>query len=264
LHFKLHYCLEEQRARVYDGLIEAVRASLSIYPLNIDGWSRAVSVKWTNNPLSAAGSLSHIGGRFNFGRDINDYQFPPFPALYVGSSHEVALAERLPAPFAGSPLSNDELALAVPNSYSYFVLKGSIDRVLDISSAKSLRRVSEIFATFVKDPSIDDLARLANKDPIPLVKSPGLLKKILHEPNWRGAPTQVNLPASCQVFGKLVRDAGVEGILYNSSKVRNGKCLAIFPENLEGSSSSITLADDPPETIHRTILDKDTWKDLVH
>ena len=207
--------------------------------------------------------MTHIGGRFNFGRDINDYQFPPFPALYIGSSHEVALAERLPHPFAPSPLSDNELALAFPNSYSYYVLSGSIHRVLDITSAKSLRKATEIFAAFEKDKSIDDLARLVNKVPIPLVKHPGDLKKILHEPNWRGAPTQVNLPASCQVFGKLVRDAGVEGILYNSTKVKSGKCLAIFPENLQGSPSSVTLADDVPETLQCKTLNKNTWKDLV-
>lgn len=263
LHFKLFYCLEAQRARRYEELIEAIRASLDASPLNIDGWSRAVTVKWTNNPLSAAGSLKHIGGRFNYGHQINDYQFTPFPALYIGSSHHVALAERVPSPTLGSPLTSDELALAVPDSYSYYVLKGAVHRILDITKANALRRVTKILATFKKDDGIDDLAKLASKKPIPLVKQPGELKKLLHDPNWRGAPTQVNLPAASQVLGKMARDAGVEGILYNSNKAAGGRCLAIFPENLEGSSSSIDLADEPPESIQYSTLDKTTWRSLV-
>jgi len=213
--------------------------------------------------LSAAGSLTHIGGRFNYGRQINDYQFTPFPALYIGSSHMVALAERIPPPARPSQLSNSELALAKPSSYSYYVLNGTVHRILDITKAKSLRKVNAIMATFEKDDVIDDLARLADKKPIPLVRQPGQLKQLLHDPDWRGAPTQVNLPAASQVFGKIVRDAGVEGILYNSTKAREGKCLAIFPENLEGSPSSIALEDEPPKSIEHTILDKDTWRILV-
>lgn len=263
LHFKLFYCLEAQRVRHYEELIEAIRSSVSKDPFQISGWSRAVTVKWTNNPLSAAGSLTHIGGRFNYGRQINEYQFRAFPALYIGNSHEVALAERVPPSAHPSPLSDNELALAKQSSYSYFVLKGTVHKVLDITKAKSLRKVSEIMSTFEKDDAIDELAKLAGKKPIPLVRQPGQLKQLLHDPDWRGAPTQINLPSAPQIFGKIVRDAGVEGILYNSSKARGGKCLAIFPENLEDSASSIALADEPPNSIENTILDKDTWQNLI-
>jgi hypothetical protein len=61
----------------------------------------------------------------------------------------------------------------------------------------------------------------------------------------------------------MVRDAGAEGILYNSIKARDGKCLVIFPENFDGSPSSIALADEPPKSIEHTTLDKDTWRSLV-
>lgn len=118
-------------------------------------------------------------------------------------------------------------------------------------------------AKFEKDDGIDELARLAGKNPIPLVRQPGQLKKLLHEANWRGAPTQINLPSSSQIFGKIVRDAGVEAIMYNSAKAREGNCIAIFPENLEGSSTSITLADEPPESVEHITLDEDTWQRLI-
>jgi len=255
--------LEAQRVRRYEELIKAIRSSVRKDPFQINDWSRAVTVRWTNNPLSAAGSLMHIGGRFNYGRQINEYQFTPFSALYIGSSHEVALAERVPPKARPSPLSDSEMALAKQSSYSYYVLKGTVCKVLDITKAKSLRKVNEIMATFEKDDVVDDLARLAGKKPIPLVRRPGQLKQLLHEHNWRGAPTQVNLPSASQIFGKMVRDAGVEGILYNSTKAREGKCLAIFPENFDGSPSSIALADEPPNSIEHTTLDKDTWRSLI-
>jgi hypothetical protein len=255
--------LEAQRVRHYEGLMEAIRSSVATKPFQIDGWSRAVTVKWTNNPLSAAGSLKHIGGRFNYGRQINDYEFTPFPALYIGSSHKVALAERVPPPARPSRLTNNELALVKPPSYSYYVLNGTLHKILDITKAKSLRKVNEIMATFEKDDVIDDLAKLAGMPPIPLVRQPGELKRLLQALYWQGAPTQINLPAAPQVFGKMVRDAGVEGILYNSTKAKEGKCLAIFPENIEGSPSSIGLADAPPKSIEHTILDKETWRSLV-
>ena len=214
LHFKLFFSLEAQRVRHYEELIEAIRSSVRREPIQINGWSRAVTVKWTNNPLSAVGSLTHIGGRFNYGRQINEHQFTPFPALYI-------------------------------------------------TKANSLRKVIEIMSTFVKDEVIDDLAKLAGKEPIPLVRQPGELKRLLHDPYWRGAPTQINLPAAPQIFGKIVRDAGVEGIQYNSTKAKDGNCLAVFPENLEGSPSSIALADEPPKSNEHRTLDKDTWRSLV-
>jgi len=50
--------------------------------------------------------------------------------------------------------------------------------------------------------------------------------------------------APTQLFGRLVADAGFEGILYPSARHANGMNLAIFPENYHAGSASTML--NPP------------------
>ena len=62
-----------------------------------------------------------------------------------------------------------------------------------------------------------------------------------------------DVPAPCQIFGGIVKDAGIEGILYNSSITRR-VCLAIFPQDFENSSSFLELDDAVPlEAVQRRV-----------
>ena len=55
-------------------------------------WQRILKFKYSNKPLSVAGSLKDPGGRFNIG-DINPTHFNIFPALYITADKETALQE---------------------------------------------------------------------------------------------------------------------------------------------------------------------------
>jgi hypothetical protein len=56
---------------------------------------------------------------------------------------------------------------------------------------------------------------------------------------------------SPQIFGRIVLDAGIEGILYDSALTQS-QCSAIYPHNLQNSSSYIEMDDPcPPEVIKK-------------
>ena len=62
-----------------------------------------------------------------------------------------------------------------------------------------------------------------------------------------------DVPSTCQVFGGLVMNAGIESILYNSA-ITQRECLAIFPQNFLNSSSFLELDDPiPSEEVQRRI-----------
>jgi hypothetical protein len=90
--------------------------------------------------------------------------------------------------------------------------------------------------------------------------------KILHEnlfnPNWRALPQQFDVPANSQVFGKLLRDAGFEAVLYPSTKGPK-RCLAVFVENFENSSSKIELCDRYPSEVRTPVLSSETFLRLA-
>jgi hypothetical protein len=97
-----------------------------------------------------------------------------------------------------------------------------------------------------------------------IITNPVELPRELMDPFWRGAPGLAVAPANSQVFGSLVRDSGIQAILFKSTR-DVGPCLAIFPENFEGTNSFVELQDDPPIDAPGTIrrLDKTTWRMLI-
>ncbi len=71
-----------------------------------------------------------------------------------------------------------------------------------------------------------------------------------------------DVPAAPQIFGRIVLDAGIEGILYDSVLTHN-LCSAIYPQNFQNSSAYIELHDPCPlETIHKRI-DSTTFKNFI-
>jgi hypothetical protein len=67
------------------------------------------------------------------------------------------------------------------------------------------------------------------------------------------------IPASSQIFGRLVRDAGFEAILYPSQRAA-GMNLAVFVENFRDSSSRIEVVGGAPAGATFLMLDKDSLK----
>jgi hypothetical protein len=71
-----------------------------------------------------------------------------------------------------------------------------------------------------------------------------------------------DVPAAPQIFGRIVQDAGIEGILYRSI-LTDSTCLAAFPQNFQNSSACIEIDDPcPAETLHRR-LDSTTFENFI-
>ena len=70
---------------------------------------------------------------------------------------------------------------------------------------------------------------------------------------WRLMPRQFGLPAQSQTLAELIRAAGFEAILYQSSKGPK-RCLAIFPDQML-EESYVELSDEAPAEVHYPRLD---------
>lgn len=77
--------------------------------------------------------------------------------------------------------------------------------------------------------------------------------------DWRKEPAQCDIPANGQIFGQLAYEAGIDGILFKSSKTKK-PCLAIFPSNFANGNSFLTLDDEPPEEWIITKVDSDNFE----
>jgi hypothetical protein len=71
-----------------------------------------------------------------------------------------------------------------------------------------------------------------------------------------------DVPSTCQVFGGIVMNAGIEGILYNSA-INQGECLAIFPQNFLNSSSFLELDDEPPSAEVQRRIDSTNFDSIL-
>lgn len=85
----LYSGLEPQRQRYHAELMEALQ-SVRSKPMDFDGWIRLIPWRYSNDPLSAAGSLKDYGGRFSIGSDVDKAIRLPWPALYIAENQETA------------------------------------------------------------------------------------------------------------------------------------------------------------------------------
>ncbi len=90
------YELESLRELGREALVDALKHAPYEH-LSVDGWVRIVSFRYSEQPLSAQGSLLG-GGRFNVGSNLDHSRFSPFPALYIATDYNTAYAERFGAP----------------------------------------------------------------------------------------------------------------------------------------------------------------------
>jgi hypothetical protein len=261
-HIRLFYHLEGLREAHNSELIESLRTS-SPGAIRTGSWCRLVSFRYSDDFLSSRGSLIN-GGRFNIGADLDPRRFPGFPALYIAEAQETAYAEFFGAAESDSlgGISGHEFALQSESSFSMVRLTLKIENVFDLTNTKNLHAFSKVIAKFKMTSELRGLGRAIGISSSPmLIRSPALLKKDLTSSGWRNYPVQYEIPANSQVFGRLLRDAGFEGVIYPSSKGR-GKCVAVFTENLEGTDSFVELADKAPASAKHVRLDSNNWKEL--
>jgi hypothetical protein len=256
---RVYFELERQRVAHYETLCASLRAATAI-AVEITNWARVTDWRWNLTPLSAAGSLNGIGGRFNIGNDLDRARNQAFECLYIAENVDTAFGEY----FGGSlssmkaGLSLSDLALRRASSFTTFLLRGQLEQVLDLRTEESLGTFAEIIKSFDISQETKDAVRKAGLPPRAIMRSAKeLWKQLLVPPSeWRWEPQAHGIPAACQIFGRFVRDAGFEAILYPSQQ-GGGSCLAVYPGNFRASEGHIAVIGALPEGATHTMLDKD-------
>lgn len=256
---KVYFELEALRAAKYDSLCDSLRSSPGV-SLDVNGWSRVTDYRWSLSPLSPAGSIKGIGGRFNIGETLDRARGQAFPCLYIAESVETAFAEYFGESLSTQmgPLTLGELALRRDSSFTTFLLNGRIERVLDIREENSLKPFAEIIRHFSISWLTKAAFRSAGLPQREIIRSAKQLRRrlLMESKLWRQEPTVFGIPVASQIFGRFARDADWEAILYPSGR-GNGLCLGIFTENFQASDSRIDVVGEVPDGATHTILDKD-------
>ncbi len=259
---KVYFELEALRAAKYDALCDALRSSPGV-SLEINGWSRVTDYQWSLSPLSPAGSIKGVGGRFNIGETLDRARGQAFPCLYVAQSVETAYAEYFGNFLSAQvgPLTLGELALRHDSSFTTFLLNGRIERVLDLREESSLKAFADIIRQFNVSSPTKAAFRSAGLPQREIIRSANQLRRrLLLEPkSWRQEPTIFGIPAASQIFGRFARDADWEAVLYPSVR-GDGLCLGIFTENFQASDSRIEVIGATPNGATHVLLDKDHLK----
>lgn len=255
----LHYALEAQRQHHRGDLYRALESAQLKKPFKFSNWVRLCTYRYSHQPLNAYGSTIGAGGRFNYGDALDSIDSIPFPALYLGENRTVAYREYFGMPPSSTVgLTAQEFMLSGKKDISIIHINGTVHNVLDVTRPTRLKDFVGIISSFTVSDEIKDLARVAGIQPRPLVSTPDEMMKMLYELRWRGWVRQHGLPASCQLFGKLVWEAQYDAILYRSTR-GGGKCLAVFPQNLQKSETHIQLAGTPPPNVNEYI-DASNWQ----
>jgi hypothetical protein len=255
-----HAALAQQRAEKSNEIKKALVGAAE-GPFSFKGWQRIVDYQYSLHPLSTVGSVvTDPGGRFNIG-DIDRARFSPFPALYLASDQPTAIVEKFGPPGDNSGLSNLDFALRSGPSFSCVSVSGILDAVIDLQHSERLQAFVDIIRKF-RLPS--NLAARSSALRLSRPKIVGTVEELIAAvtiPEWRNEPMQVDIPAASQVFGQLVWTAGIDGILFPSSK-NGATCLTIFPENLSASSYA-ELDHKAPAGVTALRLDGSNYRSFV-
>ena len=253
----LYFGVEPQRQRFYGDMMEALQ-SVAPAPTSFQRWVRIVTYRFSLSPLSAAGSLTDYGGRFNVGCDVDKAMRAPWPALYIGENLETAFREKfqLNRDERVDGLSPEELALAPSDSFSATYLDGHLEQVFDLDQPGALEPLCAVLSK-MKLP--DEARKIQRRLKIPanvlfMIRSAARLRTETLVRNWRSMPVQFGVPAASQILAGLILDAGFEAIRYPSTK-GDGSCLAVFPHKLASDRSYVALSDTPPAGVTHTRLD---------
>lgn len=256
-HWQYYSELAFQRNQIREQLKSCLREKAC--PFQCSRWQRVVKYRYSLSPLSTKGSLVDPGGRFNVG-EIDRTRYPVFPALYLACDKGTALAEVLGREEDAAPLTPEELALTKPDSITVISVSCKLESVLDVRDGANLAGFVNLVRDFRLSRSLTEKARKF-RFPVRLVRSTTELLAALEQRDWRNWPMACDVPAACQVFGGLVMNAGIEGILYNSS-ITQKQCLAIFPQNFQNSSAFVQIDDTAPNVGVRCRIDSSNFNDV--
>lgn len=262
-HLRVFHELEAQRQLYRGELLNALKGAKHQSVFSLQRWVRIVDYKYSNQPLSAAGSVKSIGGRFNVGEDLGG-QYSPFHALYLAEDTDTAFREYygLARNETRGRLTPLDLALTPGKSFTCVNVSGSVANLLDITEPKHLKALCEVISKFVINSKFRDLLRGTSVQPLSIVRTPKLLIKSLLYSGWRELGMQLGIPSNSQVFGRIAFEAGYDGIVYESAR-GDGRCLCLFLENLTNSETVLKLADPAPSEDTVIELSSATWSKLV-
>jgi hypothetical protein len=263
LHRELYFGLEIQRVARRDELLAALRSKAAL-PLELAGWHRLVEYQYCLEPLSAHGSVTRYGGRFNLGIEVGSGAFGSFPALYLAEDLETAFREfhQVAAAAGTGGLTREDFALKRPGGFLSTEVHGHLELVFDLGDVAALRSFADLIATFKMPPRVSAIARELRLANTGLIRSSAQLQRAVLAKNWRAWPVQFDVPANSQVLGRMLCDAGFEAVLYPS--VKNGqRCVAVFPTNLKRSSSFIGLSGRYPHSVAVHRLDAGSASECV-
>lgn len=242
---RLYHHLEGLRFARYEALLESLRGTKSVRK-DLEGWVRIVDFLYSLKSLSPKGSLK-LGGRFNIGDDIDKASAKTFPALYLAENHQTAYSEKFGAPATGQKFSGADFSLRNPTSHSSLVVRGTLQNVFDLRGHKSLTQFVRHIRHFTLSKELIEMAKELHIEERALITKPKELLGSLMDPNWRFRPAQYGLPANSQLFGRMLADAGFDGVIYRSTKA-DGFCIAAFPAAFPDLASYVELRDPSPET----------------
>jgi hypothetical protein len=198
-------------------------------------------------PLSAAGSLTGIGGRFNVGTDLDSRTFDPWPALYLAADHATAFREKyqIAAGQLVEGLTPEELSLVHGQSHSTVVLHGKLSRVFQLTP-ETLAAVARVLGRIKMPERAERIKKKLNIKPedLRMLTTGKQLHDVVALHNWRVLPIQFGLPSPSQILSELIRAADFEAIAYQSSK-GGGVCLAVFADRL-APGSFVEVTDKAP------------------
>lgn len=265
LYDTFYHSLEPERIRRRDEITNALN-SKSSPPFEFKNWVRMFEYRWANSPLSAAGSVVSYGGRFNIGSACDESGAAViFPALYIGDSPETAYREFYQiSKDQASESGLTEADFCLRKSDISVRLNGRIERVFDMRDPKNLTPIAQVLSKFKPPENLNRLAKIFKLgDPKKLlIRTPAQLQSHLLGRNWRAWPAQFGLPSPSQRFGLMLKSAGFEGVIYNSTKMPGKACIAVFPSNIDNENSFVELSDPPPPTIEYNRLDANTAEGL--
>jgi len=261
-HWDYYNELAYQRSKISEKIKESILGAAQ-NNFTFEKYQRAIKYKYANEPFSIAGSLTDPGGRFNIG-DIKPTHFPPFPALYLAFDKATAMQELLSQKIGPNQKSHKldplDFALTRHDSIAIISMSGSIGSIINLKEPERLQPFVDLIKDFTVSDSLKEAARAIGEHEPDLVQTVPKLIDVLLIPNWRTWPMLFDVPIASQIFGKIVSEAGIEGILY-TSKFTSNDCLAIFPQNFE-EDSFIQLDGDAPEGTKIRRLDSKTWKEI--
>jgi hypothetical protein len=262
LQATLYFNLEPERRRRRPELLKVLQETPAA-PLQLENWVRIVDYQWTLYPLSAAGSLTSIGGRFNAGTEIEGQTFGPWPSLYLASDHATAYREKFQIETGQmvAGLSPEELALTPGKSHTTVVLNGKLSRVFPLTPA-TLGPVARVLGKIKMPEKAERIKKKLEFMPndLRMMSTGKQLHDVAAVHNWRVLPIQFGLPAPSQILSELIRAADFEAIAYQSSK-SGGTCLAVLVDRL-APGSFIELSGNPPAGATAR-LDETTAEDLA-